>query len=179
MIGPFRRFRVDERRQNISQCPADAPQSGLVRKVFPKGDKPHEKTNSHCSCSHVACAARKAGRPAGKFSARSAATLRRCGKDAGRVVGDLLSHREAAPVVSYALQLTDNLQQVVNGITTPDATGTVFPAVADGYYLMLRPLPAGQHVIKFGGVLFGGALDVTYQMSVTSTRSIEPVVLVP
>src|SRR5213596_3443484 len=86
---------------------------------------------------------------------------------------------EAAPVFSYTLQLTDNLQQVVNGITTPDATGTVFPAVADGYYLMLRPLPAGQHVIKFGGVLFGGALDVTYQVSVTSTRSIEPVVLVP
>jgi hypothetical protein len=38
-----------------------------------------------------------------------------------------------------------------------DATGTVFPAVADGYYLMLRPLPAGQHIIKFGGVFFGGA----------------------
>jgi hypothetical protein len=44
---------------------------------------------------------------------------------------------------------------------------------------MLRPLSAGQHVIKFGGVLFGGSLDVTYQVSVTSTRSIEPVVLVP
>ena len=97
----------------------------------------------------------------------------------GREVGGLFSHREAAPVFSYTLQLTDNLQQVVNGITTPDATGTVFPAVADGYYLMLRPLSAGQHVIKFGGVLFGGSLDVTYQVSVTSTRSIEPVVLVP
>ena len=97
----------------------------------------------------------------------------------GREVGDLFSHRETAPVFSYTLQLTDNLQQVVNGITTPDATGTVFPAVADGYYLMLRPLPAGQHVIKFGGVFFGGSLDVTYQVNVTSTRSIEPVVLVP
>lgn len=94
-------------------------------------------------------------------------------------MGDLFSHREAAPVFSYTLQLTDNLQQVVNGISNPDATGTVFPAVADGYYLMLRPLPAGQHIIKFGGVFFGGPLDVTYQVSVTSTRSIEPVVLVP
>jgi len=75
--------------------------------------------------------------------------------------------------------LTNNLQQVVNGITTPDATGTVFPAVADGYYLMLSALPAGQHVINFGGVAFGSPLDVTYQLTVTSTRSVQPVVIVP
>lgn len=92
---------------------------------------------------------------------------------------DLFSHREVAPVFSYTLQLTDNLQEVVNGITTPDATGTVFPAVADGYYLMLRPLPAGQHVINFGGTLFGNSLNVTYQVTVTPRHSVQPVIEVP
>ena len=97
----------------------------------------------------------------------------------GQPVSNLFSHRETAPVFSYTLQLTDNLQQVVNGITTPDATGTVFPAVADGYYLMLSPLSAGQHVINFGGVAFGNPLDATYQVTVTRGHSVQPVVLVP
>jgi hypothetical protein len=45
----------------------------------------------------------------------------------GREVGDLSSHREAAPVFSYTLQLTDNLQQVVNGITTRTQLVRSFP----------------------------------------------------
>jgi hypothetical protein len=97
----------------------------------------------------------------------------------GQPVSDLFSHRETAPAFSYTLQLTDNLQEVVNGITTSDATGTVFPAVADGFYLMLRPLPPGQHVIDFGGTVFGTPVDVTYQVTVTTTRSVQPVILVP
>jgi hypothetical protein len=55
----------------------------------------------------------------------------------------------------------------------------VFPAVADGFYLMLRPLSPGTHVLKFGGTSFGTALDVTYNLTVTTTRSPAPVVLVP
>jgi hypothetical protein len=98
--------------------------------------------------------------------------------DGQPVGGDLFSHRETAPAFSYTLQLTDNLQEVVNGITTPDATGTVFPAVADGYYLMLSPLPLGQHVIKFGGTSFGNSLNATYHVTVT-TSSIQPAILVP
>ena len=99
----------------------------------------------------------------------------------GQPVGDLFSHRETSPVFAYTLQLTDNLQQVVNHITTPDATGTVFPAVADGFYLMLRPLAPGTHVLKFGGVVAaaGITLDVTYNLTVTDKRSPAPVVLVP
>ena len=97
----------------------------------------------------------------------------------GQPVGDLFSHREASPVFAYTLQLTDNLQQVVNHITTPDAAGTVFPAVADGFYLMLRPLSPGTHVLKFGGTSFGITLDVTYNLTVTTAQSPAPVVLVP
>jgi hypothetical protein len=97
----------------------------------------------------------------------------------GHSIGDLFSHRETSPVFSYTLQLTDNLQEVSNKITTPDATGTVFPVVADGYYLMLRPLPIGPHVINFGGVSFGNSLDVTYQVTVTPQSSSQRVVAVP
>lgn len=97
----------------------------------------------------------------------------------GKPVGDLFSHRETSPVFAYTLQLTDNLQQVVNNIHTPDATGTVFPAVADGFYLMLQPLSPGMHVLKFGGTSFGTTLDVTYNLTVTDKHSPGPVVLVP
>lgn len=97
----------------------------------------------------------------------------------GQPVSNLFAHRETSPVFGYTLQLTDNLQQVVNGITTPDATGTVFPALADGFYLMLRPLSPGPHVLNFGGTSFGIALDVTYNLTVTTTRSVAPVALVP
>jgi hypothetical protein len=96
----------------------------------------------------------------------------------GEQVSDLFAHRETSPAFSYTFQLTDNMAATL-GYAGVDAAGTVFPAVADGYYLMLRPLPAGQHVINFGGVLNGGTLDVTYQVTVTSTPSTQPAVLVP
>jgi hypothetical protein len=39
-------------------------------------------------------------------------------------------------------------------------------AASDGYYVMLRPLPAGQHVIKFGGEVEASAQSVTYTITV-------------
>ncbi len=47
--------------------------------------------------------------------------------------------------------------------------GTYDPAVSDGYFVMLRPLPAGQHSIHFHGELpaFGFSLDVTYNLTVS------------
>ncbi|MGF6968720.1 hypothetical protein OKW43_005748 [Paraburkholderia sp. WC7.3g] len=45
------------------------------------------------------------------------------------------------------------------------------PAVADGYYLMLAPLPPGPHTIKFGGAgTFNGtpfSVDITYNLIVS------------
>ena len=73
----------------------------------------------------------------------------------GQPVSDLFAHRETAPVFSYTYQITDNMALIL-GYAGVDAMGTIFPAVADGYYLMLRPLPAGHHVINFGGVMNGG-----------------------
>jgi hypothetical protein len=41
-------------------------------------------------------------------------------------------------------------------------------AVSDGIYLMLRPLPAGQHTVRFGGTFdaFDFTLDITYHITV-------------
>ena len=94
-------------------------------------------------------------------------------------VGDLFAHRETAPAFSYSLQITDSLAEAVFGYAGADAVGPVFPAVADGYYLMLNPLPVGQHTINFGGTVAGASLDVTYHVTVTAKPSHEPAVLIP
>jgi len=50
----------------------------------------------------------------------------------------------------------------------PFNAGTYFPAVDDGVYVMLAPLPHGQHVIHFGGAftIYNFTLDVTYYLTV-------------
>jgi hypothetical protein len=42
----------------------------------------------------------------------------------------------------------------------------IFPAAADGYYAMLRPLSPGRHTIDFGGVLPAFAQAVSYTVDV-------------
>jgi hypothetical protein len=42
----------------------------------------------------------------------------------------------------------------------------VFPSAANGYYIMLRPLSPGKHVLNFGGVLPGMSQAVTYTLIV-------------
>lgn len=46
------------------------------------------------------------------------------------------------------------------------APGQSYEAVADGFYLMVAPLPPGAHTIKFGGVSRNFAADVTYNLVV-------------
>jgi hypothetical protein len=60
----------------------------------------------------------------------------------------LFAHRETAPIFSYDLPKQNNIDQVFFG---EDISGRVSPVAADGYYLMLRPLSPGRHVIEFGG----------------------------
>jgi hypothetical protein len=60
----------------------------------------------------------------------------------------LFTHRETAPIFSYDLPKTFNIDQVFFG---ENISGRVSPAAADGYYVMLRPLPPGLHTIVFGG----------------------------
>jgi hypothetical protein len=48
-------------------------------------------------------------------------------------------------------------------------TSYIRTAVADGYWLMVKPLPVGRHTIRFTGrnARFGFALDVTYNITIT------------
>lgn len=42
----------------------------------------------------------------------------------------------------------------------------IHPAASDGYYVMLKPLPKGTHVINFGGILPSLSQAVTYTLTV-------------
>jgi hypothetical protein len=42
----------------------------------------------------------------------------------------------------------------------------IFPTAADGYYVMLAPLPSGQHTIKFGGRANDNVQNVVYKLVV-------------
>jgi hypothetical protein len=63
----------------------------------------------------------------------------------------------------------DNIGAAMCG--DPAVPTLVSPAVSDGIWLMLRPLPPGPHTIRFGGSfpVIGGVfqLDITYHVTVT------------
>ena len=56
------------------------------------------------------------------------------------------------------------------GIETP--AGTYYPSVADGYYLMLAPLSAGEHTIHWSAAIpeFEYYPDITYNITVEGGR---------
>jgi len=88
------------------------------------------------------------------------------------------SYRVQSPLFEYSLPSGDNLFEAqgfhVAGPVPPPG------AVSDGVYLMVAPLPAGQHVIKFGGDYFVPgvtpdrdflfSLDITYNLTVVSSK---------
>jgi hypothetical protein len=49
-------------------------------------------------------------------------------------------------------------------------TGTISPAVSDGYFLFLAPLPVGHHTIHFTAGVPGFTLDITYHLTVERAR---------
>jgi hypothetical protein len=79
-------------------------------------------------------------------------------------------YRAQSQVFSYSVPATHNVLQFL-GLTIPGAnwpSTTVFPAVSDGYWVMVDPLPPGDHVIQFGGIANTGfTVDVTYHITVT------------
>jgi hypothetical protein len=85
-------------------------------------------------------------------------------------VSDLASHREKSP-----LNFTFT--------TVPGATGlppgTYMDANSDGYWLMLKPLSAGEHTLHFGGTTndFGGISSFT--VDTTDHITVEGSVAVP
>lgn len=47
-----------------------------------------------------------------------------------------------------------------------DGAPPAYPSAANGYYVMVNPLPPGKHEINFGGILPDMAQAVTYTLIV-------------
>jgi hypothetical protein len=81
------------------------------------------------------------------------------------------AYRAQSQVFSYSFPATGNVLQFL-GLTAPGAnwpSTTVFPAVSDGFWVMVDPLPPGQHLIKFGGISNNGfTVDITYHITVSN-----------
>ena len=84
--------------------------------------------------------------------------------------GELFRHRAASPIFSYTLPPEDNVAQSFG----EDAKGFIFPVVSDGYWIMLKPLSIGDHVIEFGGTVGTFSLDVTYHLTVLPAPDARP-----
>jgi hypothetical protein len=69
------------------------------------------------------------------------------------------------PAWSFSLAADNILDFIGEG---PFAAGRYRPAVDDGYYALVLPLPSGQHTIHFHGEVpaFSFILDVTYHLTV-------------
>ena len=79
----------------------------------------------------------------------------------GWPIAGVENYRCIAP--DFMLNLPEGNMFSVYGL----AGGTYGPAIADGYYLMLAPLDAGEHQVRFGGGFPDGwAMDVTYRLTV-------------
>ena len=79
----------------------------------------------------------------------------------GVAVTNLFAHRAVAPVFSFEYTFPDSLESYLAG--TP-ILGLVDPIVSDGYWLMVEPLPPGEHVINFGGT-FGPPVNFTLDIT--------------
>jgi hypothetical protein len=91
------------------------------------------------------------------------------------VADDLRAHREVSPVFSLSFSGPDNLKSLQNGHAI---TGLIDPVVADGYWVMLKPLPPGRHVLRFGGkwpepITFF-PIDITVQLTVVPDYVVPP-----
>ncbi len=78
--------------------------------------------------------------------------------------------RVAAGPYAYALPEGSALEVLSGGLYQ---RGIVAPCVTDGYWCMLRPLPAGQHTVRFTGTQVDPnffALDITYNLTVVESN---------
>lgn len=71
--------------------------------------------------------------------------------------------RMQSPVFGFTLPADNFFSAIGEG---PFKAGTYFPAVDDGYYVMIAPLPIGNHTIHFHVIAGPYLLDVTYHINV-------------
>jgi hypothetical protein len=77
---------------------------------------------------------------------------------------DLFRYRAESPEGGYTLSIPEG--SILNQFGYD--SGDRYPAVADGYWILLPPLSKGEHVIHFHGEMAEGAfiLDMTYYLTV-------------
>jgi hypothetical protein len=93
----------------------------------------------------------------------------------GQDAGSLARYRAQGPAFEVTLP-PDNLWQAFGCGTAP---GTYAPLVQDGYYVMLTPLPPGEHTIHFRGTLgppVNFTLEITYELTVAAGSAAETAV---
>lgn len=82
---------------------------------------------------------------------------------------DLKSYRAETDETTFSVTLpSDNL------FGCPGLAGTQSGLVSDGYYLMLKPLSPGEHVISFGGQAGGTHLIPGISTQVTYNLTVQP-----
>jgi hypothetical protein len=86
------------------------------------------------------------------------------------VDGDPLSKFEKSPEKYRIRSVPFSVTLPPDNLFGADA-GTYSPAIDDGFYVMLKPLPVGHHTLHFSGEIptLGFSLDVTYQLEVVPT----------
>ncbi len=92
----------------------------------------------------------------------------------GKAIANVASHREPA----LHIKLKESGPYSIHNVFFQDAPTKAFPAATDGYYLMLKPLSVGDHVLHFSGTLpdrsstpplLGGfTSDTTYHIKVVA-----------
>jgi hypothetical protein len=74
--------------------------------------------------------------------------------------------RVKSPTFAYTLPDEDSIYAYF-GLLGDQFEGTVKPAVSDGYWVVIPPLPSGDYLLEFGGVTSGGfTQDVMYLLTV-------------
>ena len=82
----------------------------------------------------------------------------------GTSLVNLGDYRAHSALFTWGPLPADNL---FDGLGFPTPAGTTSPAVQDGYYVMLAPLPAGTHTVHFTGAYAGfSTLDIVYHLTV-------------
>jgi hypothetical protein len=83
-------------------------------------------------------------------------------------------YRVLSPLFTYTLSSHDNIWAAVGEtlgnppVPVPD--GVTTPAVSDGYWVFLEPLPRGKHVLHFHAEFSGIIEDITYHLNVAPRR---------
>jgi hypothetical protein len=76
-----------------------------------------------------------------------------------------LVDRITSPVFGYDLPAEGNVYQTLFGV---DVSGRVKPAVSDGYWFYIPPLPAGEHTLTFSAAAGDFEVEVTYHITVAA-----------